>query len=229
MLLIARYDQPARLAFSRTLRGNSDRIVIRHRRVVATVTDSDELYSRIIRELYSPAWLRRSGRDSYLALARKLEIDDETVRRTIVRMREEGFLKGWSAFPNPHVLGMECSSIVFDSTEPTAKGTIISELKRVEGVVAIFNFHENHGLRLVLFHANQADLERKTALVASICCNDPSISWAIPFPACRMKLRTTDWKIMRFLLTDSMRTVSDVARGGRCLDQDSQKTAREND
>src|SRR5579863_6165918 len=71
------------------------------------VPDSDNLYSRILRELYSPAWLRKSGRESYVGLAKKLGIDDQTVRTTIGRMQKSGFLKAWSVTLNPHVLGME--------------------------------------------------------------------------------------------------------------------------
>ena len=75
------------------------------------MADSDNLYSKILRELYSPAWLRSSGRESYVTIAKKLGIDDQTVRSTIERMQKSGFLKGWSISLNPHIL-MQCGSVI---------------------------------------------------------------------------------------------------------------------
>ena len=133
--------------------------------------DSDILYSRILRELYSPAWLRKSGRESYVGLAKKLGIDDQTVRTTIGRMQKSGFLKAWSVTLNPHVLGMECESVVVGAGEGASsrKDQVISQLKLVEGVVAIFSFLDDPGLRLVVYYGDDRDLERRIRLVSSIC------------------------------------------------------------
>jgi DNA-binding Lrp family transcriptional regulator len=84
------------------------------------MADSDNLYSRILRELYSPAWLRKSGRESYIELAKKLGIDDQTVRSAIGRMQKSGFLKTWSISLNPHLLGMDCESVILRAAEGTS-------------------------------------------------------------------------------------------------------------
>jgi DNA-binding Lrp family transcriptional regulator len=180
------------------------------------VPDSDNLYSRILRELYSPAWLRKSGRESYVGLAKKLGIDDQTVRTTVGRMQESGFLKAWSVTLNPHALGMECESVVVSAGDGASsrKDQVISQLKLVEGVVAIFSFLDDPGLRLVFYYGDVRDLERRTRLVSSICgVSQPSLSWKILFPACKMKLKKTDWQIIRFLLKDSRKNVSQIAEG----------------
>lgn len=177
------------------------------------MTEPDDLYSGILRELYSPAWLRRSGRDSYGALAKKLGVDDETVRRTINRMQSSGFLKSWSAFPNPHVLGMECASVVFDVKGRTKeKAKLIAQLRLIDGVVALFNFVEDQGLRLILYYSNQSDLERKTRLLTSICGPSPSVSWEVPFPPCRVNLKATDWRIILYLMADSRKSLPEIAQ-----------------
>jgi DNA-binding Lrp family transcriptional regulator len=180
------------------------------------VPDSDNLYSRILRELYSPAWLRKSGRESYVGLAKKLGIDDQTVRTTIGRMQKSGFLKAWSVTLNPHVLGMECESVVVSAVEGASsrKDRVISQLKLVEGVVAVFSFLDDPGLRLVFYYGDDRDLERRIRLVSSICgVGAPSLSWKTLFPPCKMRLKKTDWEIVRFLLKDSRKSVSQIAKG----------------
>ena len=147
------------------------------------MAESDNLYSKILRELYSPAWLRRSGRESYVGLAKKRGIDDQTVRSTIGRMQKSGFLKTWSISLNPHVLGMECGSVVLDVGEGASskKDWIISQLKLIEGVVAIFSFLDDQGFRLVFYYEDDEDLERESRLVSSICgVSKPSALWKIP-------------------------------------------------
>ena len=75
------------------------------------MAESDNLYSRVLREMYAPAWARSGGRRSNAALAKKLGVDEETVRNAVEKMRNSGFLKSWSVSLNPHALGMECESV----------------------------------------------------------------------------------------------------------------------
>lgn len=178
------------------------------------MADSDNLYSKILRELYSPAWLRSGGRESYVTVAKKLGIDDQTVRSTIERMQKSGFLKGWSVSLNPHIIGMQCGSVIVKGNERAtpSKDKVISQLQDVEGVVALFSFLDDPGFRLVFFYEDRADFERKSRLVSSICgVTKPYASWEIPFPPSRIKLKKTDWQIIQSLMGDSRKNVSEIA------------------
>jgi DNA-binding Lrp family transcriptional regulator len=184
------------------------------------MADSDsDLYSRVLREMYSPAWLRKSGRESYAELAKSLGVDDQTVRNTIRRMRESGFLKTWMAFLNPHVLGRECESVLVkaEASSPYSKEKILTQLKLVEGVVAIFSFLGDPGFRVILYYEDTEALERSLRLIYSVCgVSEPSQSWKIPFPPCTVKLKKTDWELLRFLVKDPRKTISEIARGTGC-------------
>lgn len=148
-------------------------------------------------------------------MAKGLGVDDQTVRSTVGRMQKSGFLKAWSVSLNPHALGMECRSVLLTAGERASpKSKVISRLRDVEGVVAIFSFLDDPGLRLVFYHEDDDELERRTRLISSICGVDrPYASWVIPFPPCRLKLRKTDWQIIRYLLKDSRKSVSEIAKG----------------
>lgn len=143
------------------------------------VAESDNLYSRILREMYAPAWARSARRQSNAALAKKLGVDEETVRNAVERMLKTGFLKSWSVSLNPHILGMECESVVV-GIGGESKQKIITQLKDVDGVVAIVSFMKDPLLRIVLYYGEDKDLERKIRLVSSICGTEqPKMSWKI--------------------------------------------------
>jgi DNA-binding Lrp family transcriptional regulator len=124
------------------------------------VADSDNLYSRVLKELYSPAWLRKGGRDSYVELASKLGVDDQTVRRIIGQMRQSGFLEAWSISLNPHILGLECASVILGAGA-SSKEKLLSQLQLVEGVVAVFSFLKDPSFRVVLFYGGRWGSRKK--------------------------------------------------------------------
>ena len=131
-------------------------ILLRSRCLIPTISTS-----RILRELYSPAWLRKSGRESCIALATKLGIDDQTVRSAIARMQKSVFLKTWSISLNPYLFGMDCQTVILKTAGVASKEKIIYQLELVEGVVAIFSFLDEPGFRVVLFYEDDEVLERR--------------------------------------------------------------------
>jgi DNA-binding Lrp family transcriptional regulator len=178
------------------------------------VAESDDLYSKILREMYKPAWLRMSGRQTNATLAKMLGVDEETVRSIVVKMRKSGFLKSWTVSLNPHALGVECESILVKLSDPSipTRERVKSQLRLIEGVVAIFSFLNDPLLRIVLYNEDEEDLERKIRLISSICgSKKPELVWNIPFPALTHELKKTDWLIIRSLFKNSKQNVSEIA------------------
>ena len=178
------------------------------------VADSDSLYSRVLRELYSPAWLRKSERESYALVAKKIGVDDQTVRNTVAKMQGSGLLAGWTIIPNPRILGMLCGSVLVKAGESVTQSMdkVVSRLQDIEGLVVIYSFLDEPGFRLVFFYEDDQDFERKTRLFSSICgVSQPYASWKIPYPGSRMKLKKTDWQIIRCLLKNSRKSASEIA------------------
>ena len=68
-------------------------------------------------------------------------------------------------------------------------------------------------LRIVLYYAEDKELERKIRLISSICGTEqPKMSWKIPFPAHDLELKKSDWRIVKLLLKNSKRSVSEIAK-----------------
>jgi len=60
----------------------------------------DRLDAGILRELQNPA-SRWNVRKSFARIAKRLQVDEETVRRRVDRMEALGVVQGWTIIPNP--------------------------------------------------------------------------------------------------------------------------------
>ncbi len=177
------------------------------------MAESDSLYSKIVREMFAPAWTRTSGKQTISFLAKKLGVDEETVRNTLAKMNKSGFLKSWSLTPNPHLFGMEWETLSVNAAS-SSREKAVTQLRLVDGIVAIYTFLNDPMLRIVLCYVDSEDLERKIRLISSISGSTrPQASWKVLFPPHNIKLKRTDWLIIRLLLRNSKRSVSEIAKG----------------
>ena len=178
------------------------------------MANKDSFYFRLLRELSSPSMLRRSNQESLADLSKRLGVDDQTVRRALKRMEDSGFLKTWSVILNPRVFNMEAASVLLESGNAPSLpiDEIAAQLKFIEGVVIIFRFHDDSGFRVIFYYEDENDLDRKIRLMCSICKKSkPSLAWNLIYPPSKIKLKTTDWRLIRILLKNSRKSPSDIA------------------
>src|SRR2546426_10162575 len=110
----------------------------------------DSLDVRVCRELFrdrTGPLLRSDFRRSYRSMARKLQVDEVTVRNRIKRFQQSGFLKGWQLIVNPRLLGVRFAQLWFDVRPPSAKDDLIRKLSLMHGVLAI---SDSYGSSLAL-------------------------------------------------------------------------------
>jgi DNA-binding Lrp family transcriptional regulator len=172
-----------------------------------------ELQTQILKELTSPASFQWNARESYARIAKKLGMDEETVRLTVRRVMESGFVEKWRIIINPKLLGQESAAvqlIVDDSTR--SKSQVISQLHLIDGVILIFDFH-GRAIRIVFNYETEQNLKRKLALLQSICrCKESqSLYWITTSPACTVRLRKKDWEILKAIGKDPRRNLVALA------------------
>src|SRR5207237_4003740 len=99
-----------------------------------------DLTSAVVREMAtSPSqW---NVRRSYTDVARRLGVDEETVRNRLRTMREMGLLLGWRLIVSARLLGMESSNLVLDFHSQESKEAAIPRIREADGVVLIQNFY----------------------------------------------------------------------------------------
>ncbi|MDA4112888.1 MAG: AsnC family transcriptional regulator [Thaumarchaeota archaeon] len=166
----------------------------------------DKAYSTLMTELWgSPGqW---NVKKSYAAIARKLGVDEETVRNRIKHLRESGFLLGWRLFPNPSILGRRSTFLFLELDDPGSKDDAISQLRRMDGVVTIVSLYGS-GLLLTLFDHEDRRCSRQITGIWTRW----EVLTGMALPTSDLRVTVTDWQIVRLLLKDAERSVREVAR-----------------
>lgn len=166
----------------------------------------DKDYSDLMRELWgSPG--RWNARESYVDVARKLGVDEETVRNRLRRLKESGFLLGWRLMPNPSLFGRSSimQHLAFDG--PSAKEDAIPRLKKMDGVVVIASLYAPD-LLVTLFDDGSHAASRK---LAALGAKGPTEWHGMGLPQTAFRMTPTDWQIAGLMLRDAERSVAEVA------------------
>jgi DNA-binding Lrp family transcriptional regulator len=179
----------------------------------------DDLDVRIIKELGSPSSPQWNVRETYSNIARRIGVDEETVRRRLKKAEELGSLPGWRMMINPHLIGYEAGCIDLEVADEGEKEGVISEIKNIDGVIKILDFR-GKGLQITLYHESNDALSRQTNLIKSICrsTSEPT-GWELHFPRSEIKMTKTDWKIIEAMLDDPRKSLEIVARSAGVSDR----------
>jgi DNA-binding Lrp family transcriptional regulator len=173
----------------------------------------DDLDIKIIKELGSPSSPQWNVRESYAHIARKLSVDEETVRVRVKRVKERGFLAGWRLMVNPRLLGWEAVTLELDVDAEENKAKAIAQIRLVDGVTRIIDFRGN-GL-MVSVCGEKESLSRKIQLIESICESSKLAMWTSRFPRPNVRMRSIDWKIVNALREDARKDLDEVSKSLR--------------
>jgi DNA-binding Lrp family transcriptional regulator len=167
----------------------------------------DKDYSDLMRELWgSPE--RWNVRKSYVDVARKLGVDEETVRNRLNRVRQSGFLVGWRLVPNSSLFGRKpvMQHLTFES--PQAKAEALLLLGRMDGVITAASLYGAEVL-VTLFDDQERTLSRA---LSALGAKDGPVEWqGMGIPSSAFHMTPTDWQIVRLMLRDAERAVTEVA------------------
>ncbi len=168
----------------------------------------DKAYSALMRELWgSPE--RWNTRKTHAHVAAKLGVDEETVRNRLRRLKESGFLLGWRVVPNPALLGRESSMLLLEFDDQAAKEEAVPRLKLSEGVIVVASVY-GEGLLVTFFddpgHKASGQIARTKDPAGALHVG------GMRFLPTDFRMTPTDWEIVRLMLDDAERGVSDVAR-----------------
>ena len=100
----------------------------------------DSLDIRIIRnvlESSATSPLDANVRKSLSSIARRLDVDENTVKNRIQGLKRSGFLKGWWVAINPNLVGQKMAQIWFDVGSSSAKQEVIKKVSLIPGVAVI--------------------------------------------------------------------------------------------
>ncbi len=171
---------------------------------------TDELDRGIVKEIISPGSLRWDVREPYSKIAKRLAVDEETVRRRVARMREAGVIGKYVLFLNPSLLDRKDAMVYLESKNSDSIARAIPKLKLVDGIISLTPLHEA-GLLVGIYFQSESTLARQVALIESICGAKAAMLWTAPYPKFDGKLTKTDWTILQALRKDPRRKVSELS------------------
>ena len=168
----------------------------------------DKAYSDLMRELWgSPdIW---NTKKSYIEIAAKLGVDEETVRNRVKHLRDTRFLLGYRLVPNPVLLGRTFASLRIEFLDREAKQAAIPKLARMDGVINIGSTYDKSALVTLL-----ADRDQDFSKLVVGLGIDGEVSWVPGLGLRTTKFRMTrlDWEIVSLLLRDAERKLDEIAK-----------------
>jgi DNA-binding Lrp family transcriptional regulator len=171
-----------------------------------------DLDVRIFKELGSPSSPQWNVRETYSNIAKRIGVDEETVRRRLKRAERLGSLPGWKMMINPHIIGYEAACLDLEVGNEDGKDKAISEIGQVEGVIKILDFR-GKGLQVTLYYPNDEALRKKVKLIGSVSgsLSEPTV-WEVRFPMTGIRMTRTDWTIVEAMLEDARKSLEDVSK-----------------
>lgn len=148
---------------------------------------------------------------SYSEVAKRLGVDEETVRIRIQSLRRSGFLLGWRLMLNANLLGRESHILALELDDDEKKDRAIVQISKVDGVLLIQSFY-GKTLQVTIFSKNEEELERQMKMITSITKSKIFTYWKVKLPRCDHKAKQTDWRIISMLLKDADKKIPEIAR-----------------
>ncbi|MDG6901718.1 MAG: AsnC family transcriptional regulator [Nitrososphaerota archaeon] len=170
----------------------------------------DELDTKIIKEFGSPSSPQWNVRASYSRIARRLGVDEETVRKRFNRAKDFGSLPGWLMRINPRLIGYEAASIDLEAGDKNEKAGVISQIKLLKGVITIADFR-GRGMLVALYYENDGSLEKAVEDITSITGSLAPTVWKQAYPRPEIRMRQVDWKIIEAMADDARSDLQEVA------------------
>jgi DNA-binding Lrp family transcriptional regulator len=145
---------------------------------------------------------------SYIDIAAKLGVDEETVRNRVKHLRDVGFLLGYRLVPNPTLLGRVFASLRIDFQDRESKQAAIPRLARIDGVINIGSAYDTSVLVTVLVDRDQ-DLSK---LIVGLGV-EGEVSWVpgLGLRTTSFRMTRLDWEIVDLLLRNAERKLDEVA------------------
>jgi DNA-binding Lrp family transcriptional regulator len=146
---------------------------------------------------------------SYAEVAKKIGIDEETVRIRIQSLKQSGFLLGWRLILNANLIDRESHILALELFDVEKKDRTIAEISQMDGVVLIQSFYGK--ILLVTVFSKNEELGRQMKKITSITRSKIFTHWKVKLPRCKHKAKQTDWMIIGALLKNADKKIPEIA------------------
>jgi DNA-binding Lrp family transcriptional regulator/ferredoxin len=170
----------------------------------------DRLDAGILRELQNPA-SRWDIRKSFVRIAKRLMVDEETVRRRVAKMETLGVIQGWTITPNPHLLEKDSVGVYLELVPGSNRHELAEKLTSVEGVTSVQWFHGD-SLLVFVDYPTGSPHDVHVAEIEALCGTRSTMVLDSKFPRFDLVMTMTDWMILKSLRRGARRKQGILAK-----------------
>jgi DNA-binding Lrp family transcriptional regulator len=174
----------------------------------------DDLDVRIVREFIGAGPPQWNVRESFTAVARRLGVDEETVRLRVARLRDGGVFPSWRIAVNPRLLGYQETALDLAVEDESIKPDLLSGLRSLQGIIQVADF-QGPGLLAFVWRDRPDAVSWMRTQIDPIGPWTLRASWTSSFPEPTVKMRAVDWRILATMRDDArmdLRTVASTVR-----------------
>src|SRR5215510_12085527 len=150
-----------------------------------------------------------NAKKTYLQIANRLGVDEETVRNRVKRLKDTGFLLGWRVIPNPALLGLTFSLVLLELEDPSSKEQSISRLTKSDGMINIASTFGN-SLMLTALEDQQHSFSKQ---ISEMRLGKASELPGLGLRPTSLRMTGLDWEIVRLVLRDAEKKMDEIAIG----------------
>jgi len=121
-----------------------------------------------------------------------------------------GFLRGFSVYINPNLLGLLGGAYAIEVSLTRTKREVVAELARLEEVVFVDDFH-GPLVGMAFVYENERSLQRFLSRVDRIARAPRGMFSRVPHPPCTESLTPTEWTLLARLARESFSTYGQLA------------------
>jgi DNA-binding Lrp family transcriptional regulator len=149
-------------------------------------------------------------RRSYESIAKRVGVDEETVRSRVKGYHRSGFIRDWRTIVNPTVVNAGEVALWVDVNPPTSKDDVVEKIRLMPGVILIGHFYGTL-LGIVLRYHDENAVNRQIELIRKVSEADTIVAAKVPFPRCPISLEKADWGILRAIQREPRKPCVEIA------------------
>ncbi|MDA4112896.1 MAG: Lrp/AsnC family transcriptional regulator [Thaumarchaeota archaeon] len=171
----------------------------------------DILLAREIADLDANSAGDPSFRKPIHSIAKKLGVDENTIRSRMERWRKTGYLRGWWLGINPTLLGLQMFQVWLDVHPDSLKSKAIKKIGALNEVGSIKDYFGD-SLSVSLYCQTESEFKITLNSISRIC-NSEKVNWIrSSFPNCQISLSDIDWKIIASLQSNPWKSFTTAGK-----------------
>jgi len=173
----------------------------------------DRIDIKVLGQLYRGASrldFRPEVKGLYGRIAKKLSLDEDTVRRRVDRLESTGVIEGWQLVVNPEIFGL-ITCVVWMRVDSQIR--IEEAVRKSKLVPGIFTIAREMGniLSIGLLCENERVFSERVALISELTKGKELTTYVVALPKTEIEPTSTDWQIINALRPDPLVRYTRVA------------------